>query len=57
MSKMGEELERRLDENKYELWVALKACDVYFSASCPENMGLKQLAVELMDAVITKIEG
>ena len=25
MSKMGEELERRLDKNKYELWEACKA--------------------------------
>ena len=24
MSKMGQELDRRLDENKYELWEALK---------------------------------
>ncbi len=57
MGKMGEELEKRLDENKYGMWVALKALDAYLSAPYPENMSLKELAVELMDKVIAEVEG
>ena len=56
MSKMGEELERRLDENKYELYEALLAFDEYTKTNYPANMRLRQIASERMDAVLAKID-
>ena len=56
MSKMSAELKRRLDANKYAMYITLKAFDAYLLAPYPANMGLKKLAVELMDKVINAIE-
>ena len=57
MSKIGEELEKRLDENKYELYEACKATDKYFETTYPENIELKYLACGLVEKVIAKVEG
>lgn len=60
MSKMGQELERRLDENKYELYKACKAImagwdnvgDFDDDATSHLNS-----AISLVDKVLVKIEG
>ena len=53
MSKMGQELERRLDENKYELYEACKGLmeiaemampDTYFKTDSRVNKARKALA-------------
>ena len=48
MSKMGIELDKRLDENKYEMWEALRLLDGYYL--------LAELR-EPIDKVLAKIEG
>ncbi len=57
MSKMGEELERRLDENKYELWEAVKAVDLYLTLSYPHNLNAKPHMAALVEEALAKIEG
>ena len=54
MSKMGEELEKRLDENKYDLYYALRELvdrDDYGSIRLPTQ------ARNVMVKVLAKIEG
>ncbi len=61
MSKMGQELDKRLEENKYEMWEALKEISEgkgVFSLDRLEHAGntirdMKELAVE----VLAKIDG
>lgn len=59
MSKMGQELERRLDENKYELWEALRGI---MENGAKMEMGA-QTALKMFpyikqaEKVLAKIEG
>ena len=65
MGKMGEELEKRLDENKYELYYACKGSQAFFSKTRQPNRTYER--TELLEAyteivaninkALAKIEG
>lgn len=54
MSKMGQELERKLDENKYEMWEALRN----LVRRLDEGLALgEKLDIEPARKVLAKITG
>ena len=54
MSKMGQELERKLDENKYDLYWALE----HLVKRIDEDLALgEKLDIEPARKVLSKIEG
>ena len=49
---MGEELDKRLDENKYEMWEALIAIRFYLEQGTPCPQTIK----EIIQDVLAKVE-
>lgn len=54
MSKIGEELERRLDENKYELYEACKDALFHYKEECSIYFAEHR---HILERVLAKIEG
>jgi len=57
MSKMGQELERKLDANKYEMYEALKALLFQFAMAVEHPYSKDKEVYEQASKAIAKIEG
>lgn len=57
MSKIGEELEKRLDENKYDLYEACKIAKAFFESQGYGYTTQRKLEYKIICEVLAKIEG